>query len=820
MQVLKFGGTSVANAQNMQRVVDIVTKALETDRTILVCSAISKCTDTLIKIGHLAAARDEQYLELLNELQQRHHSIIEELIPQENQQITRTINELFASLRLITQGVYLLGELSTASLDAIQSYGELMSTKIIAAKFSSLAVSCKWVDSRKIVLTTPDEGSQFSKNTVDMEATSRNLLEVVEQDTLTNLFVFPGFISADKHGRTTTLGRGGSDYTASLFAAITKARGLEIWTDVSGMMTSNPKIVPTARPIPHISYRAALELSHFGAKVIYPPTIQPVVAVGIPILVKNTFAPNDYGTLIEQNPPKSTQSIVGISNSDNIALISLEGSGMVGVPGFSSRLFAALSQQNINIILITQASSVHTMCVAISEKDAQKAKRVADECFAYEISLGKLNPLKVETGFSIVCLVGDDMLSLSGATGRMLTALGSHGIRERATAQGSSERNISVIVASEDVENAMRHIHNEFFDKAPEKIINVFLAGYSNVGRTLVQQIHNGAAAIARRTGKMVRVCGVSNSRRFVIDSEGLPLEQIDSLLENGESAANNAYFEALDRLSVKHCVFVDCTANADVANRYVDLLRRGYNVVGCNKIPFASSLTLYNAIVSAARKKSRTLRYETTVGSALPVLESLKRAIISNDRIEQVDALLSGTLGYIFSSYKGVEGESLATIVRRAQELGYTEPDPRLDLSGRDVMRKLIIIGREAGVPLEEAQIEQHPLLSEDYFEGSVEDFYALLEKKEAHFQQLYADAKQQGGRLRMLAQLTISGEQYKASFGLTTVPENSPFYNLDGADNCVVMRSKYYPSPLVIRGAGAGANQTASGVLNDILL
>ena len=451
MQVMKFGGTSVANAVNMSKVVDIVSKAVERDRTILVSSAISGCTDTLIKIGIRASERDESYKTLIDDLQKKHHDIIRELLPLEKHEESREVcDSLFDSLRGIAQGVCLLGELSPASLDAIQSFGELWSTKILATKLASIGIATKWVDSRSIIRTLPKNG----KNVVDMQKTYFRVNEMVEKNPITQLFVVPGFIASDKEGRTTTLGRGGSDYTASLFAVGCKARILEIWTDVPGMMTSNPKVVPTARTISNISYKAALELSHFGAKVIYPPTIQPVVAEGIPIYIKDTFQPHEFGTLIEKNPPRSKEKLIGISNSDNIALLSLEGSGMVGIPGFSSRLFETLSQNDINIILITQASSVHTMCIAVSEKDAEKAREAADRCFAYEISLGKLNPLKVEKGFSIVCLVGDDVLNQSGATGRMLAALGNHSIPVRATAQGSSERNVSVIISSKDTDAA------------------------------------------------------------------------------------------------------------------------------------------------------------------------------------------------------------------------------------------------------------------------------------------------------------------------------------------------------------------------------
>ena len=820
MQVLKFGGSSVSDAANMSKVVEIVTKAVDRDRTILVASAISGCTDTLIRIGNLAAERDESYKELISGLQARHHEIIRSLLPMEKQEeSTEVCDSLFDSLRSIAQGVCLLGELSPASLDAIQSFGELWSTKILATKLASIGIATKWIDSRKIIRTV----AKGDKNVVDVQKTYYRVNEMVENNPITQLFVLPGFIASDKQGRTTTLGRGGSDYTASLYAVGCKARILEIWTDVPGMMTSNPKVVPTARTISNISYKAALELSHFGAKVIYPPTIQPVVAEGIPIYVKNTFDPEAHGTLIEKNPPRSKDKLIGISNSDNIALLSLEGSGMVGIPGFSSRLFETLSQNDINIILITQASSVHTMCIAVSEKDAEKAKEAADRCFAYEISLGKLNPLKVEKGFSIVCLVGDDVLNQTGATGRMLAALGRNSIPVRATAQGSSERNISVIISSSDAEAAIRTIHNEFFDKRSGKDINLFIAGFGTVGRALVDIIAKNRDKIAARTGRRLHVCGLSNSRSFIIDKHGLDLNDIKTQLDNGISSADEAYFTQLATLSLENSVFVDCTASADIAFKYMNLFKKGYSVVACNKITFSSPYKQYAALKEAAIEIGATLRYETTVGAALPILESISRSVHSGDEILRIEAVLSGTLNYIFSNYAGGEGGTFAEVVKRAQDAGYTEPDPRLDLSGRDVLRKLIILSREAGVGIDEKDVEISPILGEEFFEGDVASFYEKLAQNEEMFAERYAEAASKGLRQRFVASLVKDADApfgYRAKIGLESIDSSHPLFNLCGTDNAALIQTDFYPSPLVIQGAGAGAYQTASGVLNDIII
>lgn len=818
MQVMKFGGTSVANSEAMAKVVDIVAKAVDRDRTILVSSAISGCTDTLIRIGHLAAARDEQYKSFIDELQDKHHQIIKELLPiEKHEESAEACDCLFDSLRSIAYGVFLLGELSPASLDAIQSFGELWSTKILATKLASIGIATKWIDSRNIIRTVSENG----KNVADIQQTYSNVEEMIEQNPITQLFVIPGFIASDKYGRTTTLGRGGSDYSASLFAVGCQARIIEIWTDVPGMMTANPKTVPTARTISHISYRAALELSHFGAKVIYPPTIQPVVTEGIPIYIKNTFDPDAFGTLIEKNPPRSKEKLIGISNSDNIALLSLEGSGMVGIPGFSSRLFETLSQNDINIILITQASSVHTMCIAVSEKDADKAKTAADRCFAYEISLGKLNPLKIEKGYSIVCLVGDDFLNQSGTTGRMLAALGRHSIPVRATAQGSSERNVSVIISSTDVDAAIAHIHNEFFDKSATKDINLFIAGFGVVGKALVDIIAKNGDKIAARTGKRLHICGLSNSRKYVIDKAGLKLPEIADRLSEGKSASDEAYFEALANVNLENSVFVDCTASSDIAYKYMNLFRKGYSVVACNKITFSAPYKQYSALKAAALENGASLRYETTVGAALPILESISRSVNSGDEIIRIEAVLSGTLNYIFSNYRGGEGGTFAEVVKRAQEAGYTEPDPRLDLSGRDVLRKLLILSREAGAGIDEKDVEITPILGQEFFEGKVTEFYRKLEENEDFFAQRYRQAADKGLRQRFIASLTKDSDNgYKARIGLENVDEKHPLFNLCGTDNAAIIQTDFYPSPLVIQGAGAGAYQTASGVLNDILM
>ncbi len=782
MQVIKFGGTSVARPEKL---VDIVSKAIGKDRTILVCSAISGCTDALIALGNKAAAKDRAYLEDLEALKQKHISLAEQLLDSGSLAKTLAIEEeLFGSLAGILHGVYLLGELSKTSLDAVQSFGELFSTRILEAKFTALGISCKWLDARGIIIS--DAG------VVDTAASYANIEKAIAAHARTKLFIVPGFIASDSLGRTSTLGRGGSDYTAALFAAGIKARLVEIWTDVPGIMTANPKTVPGAKTVRNISYRAAQELSHFGAKVIFPPTIQPVVAEGIPIYVKNTFDPADEGTLVEKNPPRREDALLGISNSDKIALISLEGSGMVGIPGFSSRLFEALSRAGINIILITQASSVHTMCIAIAEKDAPLAKKAADACFAYEISMGKINPLKVEPGYSIVCLVGDNILGHSGATGRMLSAIDSAGIRVRATAQGSSERNISVIVPSEDAEDAIRAIHKEFFEKAASRKVHLFIAGYGQVGKALVKIVENNSKTIAERTGKELIISGIANSKRYLVNAAGVNAAEL-------ADGTEGSIFEALEGGVPPESIFVDCTASSTTAVRYAALLDAGVKgIVACNKLPFSGSWQSYTQLCRSAASHGAHLRYETTVGAALPVLDTLERVACSGDKLISIEAVVSGSLNYLCDNYKG---DDLNTVIEDARARGYTEPDPAEDLSGRDVLRKLVIMARVAGIALEEADIEARAF---------------PLEEAIKH---LYAKASARGNVLRYVARLQNKEDGVEASIGIEEIGPDSPLYKLDGTDNCIVITTEQYPDSIVIRGSGAGPERTAGGVLSDIL-
>ena len=815
MQVLKFGGSSVANAQNINKVISIVKETLKHDKAVIVSSAISGATDALIAIANAAKEQNNHYQTLIDQLEERHISIIDELITSDdNSSIKNICGELFGKLREICKGVYLLKELSELSQDHIVSFGELLSTKIISAKFKSLNISHVWKDSRELIKTEYIAG----KNVVITNETYSNIASYFAGNN-NNLFIMPGFIASDLKGRTTTLGRGGSDYTASIIAVGSQARALEIWTDVCGMMTADPRIVPDARPIRNISYKEALELSHFGAKVVYPPTIQPVVKQGIPIYVKNTFVPNDFGTLIERNPPQGHDKIRGISSSNKIALLSMEGSGMVGIPGYSSKLFDVLSKNNVNIILITQASSVHTMCIAIDQADADKAKKAADELFAYEISLGKVDPLKVEKGFSIISLVGDDMKNQSGASGRMFEALGRSGINIRAIAQGSSEKNVSAVLHTEDIEDAIRAIHAEFFSNESQRI-NLFIAGYGTVSKALVEIIHSRKEHIKSRLGKELVICGLGNSKNYIINKNGIE-QGID--LSKGEPNTDNKYIQEICNYKLSNSIFVDCTANRSIASYYVDLFRNKFSVVTCNKIANSLSYDAYNELFTTVITEGVKYKYETTVCAALPVLETISQLVNCGDKIYRIEGILSGTLNYLFSQYNGEK--SFSELVKYAREAGYAEPDPRLDLAGTDVFRKFLISSREAGYSIESQDVEFTGFIPDNImaqhntdFNGYAQEFYQKLKEYEPVMLEQYNTAKEAGKKLRFIAQLDNTNG-LKCSIGLKSIGCEHPFFSLEGTDNAVIIESEFYPNGIVIKGAGAGAKQTAGGLLNDIL-
>lgn len=810
MKVLKFGGSSVANAENIEKVVDVVKTASADETCVVVLSAMQGTTDGLIELGRTAEKGDEGFSSKVSEIRERHSTAIGKLFNDaERPAIFKFVESTLHELESIAEGVRRVRELTPKTLDRILSFGEIASSRMLSAKLTADVIDNEWHDSRELIRTDPNYG--FAA--VDFAETNKLIADRIGSSK-TRLHIVPGFIASDSGGYTTTLGRGGSDYTAAIFAAALDAEILEIWTDVSGMMTADPRFVRNVRQIPRINYREAMELSHFGAKVIYPPTIQPVMAKGIPVWIKNTFAPDDEGTLIEAESSATGEMVRGITSIDKICVLSLEGSGMVGIPGFSKRLFDALSRAEINVILITQSSSEHSICVAIEEKFGELAKRVVDREFEFEISTGKIDPLKVESGFSILALVGDRMKEHTGVSGKMFSTLGHNGINIHAIAQGSSERNISAIINSKDVRKAVNTLHEEFFSDG-RKQINLFIVGAGTVGSRLLEQLRQQHDYLLENLKLNVRVVGLANSKKLVFDEEGIDLDNWKTTLatDAGSAAPDQTAAVIADR-NLRNSVFVDVTADTGIVAMYAPLLEKSVSVIACNKVAASSAFEKYSALKDLAREYNANFLFETNVGAGLPVINTLNDLMRSGDRVNRIEAVLSGTLNFVFNNYDG--SRKFADVVRQAQNEGYTEPDPRLDLSGTDVARKILILAREAGYKLEMEDIENVPFLPASCFEGSVDDFYAEMDRQEDHFKKLLNDAAAKGLKLKYIASLTDG----KAAVVLQSIGRDHNFANLSGKDNAVLFyTNRYADQPLVVKGAGAGADVTAAGVFADII-
>jgi len=811
MQVLKFGGTSVASAENIGKVIAIVTRALAQRPVVLVVSALGGTTDALISAGRAAASGDERFRQTLRQLEARHLTAAEALLPTPASQadIQPWLTARFAELALLADGIFALGELSPRTLDRLMSYGELLSSRIVVAAFQARGMAAAWADSRQLIRTN----SRFGMAQVNEAVTGEQVTDFQKQ-TSDKLWVAPGFIAADAEGHTTTLGRGGSDYTAAILAAALNAEKLEIWTDVSGMLTADPRLVRSARPIARISYEEAMELSHFGAKVLYAPTVQPVRQRGIPLWIKNTFAPTDYGTLVEVAPPPSMGVVRGLSSIGNLALLNLEGSGMVGVPGFSARLFAALARARINVVLITQSSSEHSICVGVSEGDVPTAQGVVNEEFAAEIGAGRLEPLRPETGLAIVALVGDNMRNHPGISGRLFSALGHNGVNIRAIAQGASERNISTVIRADDVRKAINVLHEEFFE-ATYKQVNLFILGPGNVGGKLLGQLAQQQEYLREKLGLDLRVVAIANSRHCLVSDEGgLDLRTWPEDLDKASKLTLEEFTQLIISKNLRNSIFVDVTANPAAAGQYAPLLAKSVAVVACNKVAASAEYASYRHLKQLAQDFNTKYLFETNVGAALPVIGTLGDLTRSGDVVRRMQAVLSGTLNFVFNKYDG--SRPFAEVVRQAQDEGYTEPDPRLDLNGSDVARKILILAREAGQPLEMSDVANASFLPPSCLAGDVAAFYEQLAVHEPHFRALYEAAASQGQRLKFVAQYADG----KASVGLRQIAPGHDLYELRGKDNLVLFYTDRYPEqPLVVKGAGAGAEVTASGVFADII-
>ncbi|HVK97036.1 MAG TPA: bifunctional aspartate kinase/homoserine dehydrogenase I, partial [Flavisolibacter sp.] len=771
MQVLKFGGSSVATADTIKQVASIVEREIKKEPSIIVVSALGKITDQLILCTTLAASGNEKYKEVVKQIFDRHIDVSKSLLSNKDLNLfTERMKAKFDEIESILKGVFILHEVSPRIHDRIISNGEYLSSNIISLYLNSLRLKNHLLDARDVIITD----SNFTKAAVDFKATNTKIqkyLKNVPED----LVIVPGFVATDTDGNTTTLGRGGSDYTAAIIGAAVKASNVQIWTDVSGMMTADPRLVSNARVTRHISYQEAMELSHFGAKVIYPPTIQPLMDTKIPVWIKNTFKADDEGTLIEADVKNDGETIRGISSISNLALLSLEGSGMVGIPGISKRFFEALANKGVNVILITQASSEHSICVGVEEGSTKKAKEAVDDSFSYEIERGLINPLVVEKDLAIIALVGDNMKSHTGISGKMFGALGRNGVNIRAIAQGSSERNISAVIINADVKKAINVLHEEFFETT-YKQVNIFVAGTGNVGQKLLNQLHKQKSYLLKQLRLQVRVIGIANSRKMFFKDNGIDLSNLQEQLNNGEDMSLDRYIKEIQSKNLRNSVFVDVTASEQVANTYADLFSKSISIVACNKIACSSAFNNYLHLKELATDHNASFLFETNVGAGLPVIGTLNDLLRSGDRITEIQAVLSGTLNYVFNNYDGTK--SFAAIVKQAQDEGYTEPDPRLDLSGTDVMRKIMILAREAGEVIEMTDIYNNSFMPPSCMVGTVDEFYKEMEKHEKHFQQLYKEAADAGNKLKFVAKY----KDGKASVGLQQIDPQHDFYHLYG--------------------------------------
>lgn len=805
MKVLKFGGTSVGSVNSMLSVKKIV-EAVD-DKVIVVVSALGGITDKLINTSKMAAEGNDEYEKGLKEIVNRHIEMVYTVIPagRGREILLDLVNELLNELKDIFQGIYLIHDLSPKTSATIVSYGERLSSIIVA----TLINGAVWYDSRNFIKTE----KKHNKHILDSELTGRLVRETFDE--IPEVAVVPGFISTDKTtGEVTNLGRGGSDYTASIIAAALDADILEIWTDVDGFMTADPRVISSAYPIKELSYVEAMELCNFGAKVVYPPTIYPVCHKNIPILIKNTFNPEAAGTIIKQEADHSSKAIKGISSINDTCLITMTGLGMVGVIGVNYRIFKALAENGISVFLVSQASSENSTSIGVRNEDASLACEVLNEEFAKEIEMGEISPMKAESGLATVAIVGENMKHTPGIAGKLFGTLGRNGINVIACAQGASETNISFVVDGGSLRKSLNVIHDSFF-LSEYQVLNLFVCGVGTVGGSLLEQIYGQQERLKQERGLNLKVVGIANGHKALFTRAGIDLGNFrQELEEKGIPSSPQVLHDEVIGMNIFNSVFVDCTASEDIAALYKDFLKRNISVVAANKIAASSSYDDYAELKKIARQRGVKFLFETNVGAGLPVINTINDLINSGDKILKIEAVVSGTLNYIFNALSA--DMPLSETIRKARDEGYSEPDPRIDLSGKDVIRKLVILAREAGYRIEQEDVEKHLFIPDSFFEGSLDDFWRNIPRLDAEFEARRKKLEAEGRHWRFVARL----EDGKGTVSLQEVDSRHPFYNLEGSNNIILLTTERYNEyPMLIQGYGAGASVTAAGVFADIM-
>jgi aspartokinase/homoserine dehydrogenase 1 len=811
MKILKFGGTSVGSVQSIETLLTILKDEVKaTDKPVVVLSAMSGVTNLLASMAE-DAANGNDFTGPLAELEKRHFDVVKSLLAVQHQNPAFTrLKIYFNQLEELLQGVLTLRELTPKTRDLVLSYGERCSTLMICKIAAQHFPEVLCVDASELIKTD----SSFGQAKVDIELTNL-LIQSFHKEHRDKMLFVTGFIAANEAGQITTLGRGGSDYTAALFGSALNAKEIQIWTDVNGMMTADPRMVKKAFALPELTYTEAMELSYFGAKVIYPPTMIPVFLKKIPIVIKNTFEPNFEGTVIRHDCKPSNLPIKGISSINNISILNLEGSGMVGKSGFSGRLFSLLAREQINIILITQSSSEHSITFAVQPGDTEKARRLIEQEFELELLAKKLEHVVIEQNLAIIAVVGENMKQTPGVSGKLFHALGRNGVNVRAIAQGSSEYNISVIISEHDLAKALNAVHDAFFVELT-KTLHAFCLGTGNIGQTLFRQLNAHSEYLQQHNGIQVKIAGISNTRKMIFNTDGISLDSWqDDLSASNEKADLNEFIERMKNMNLPNCVFIDNTASPKPVEVYEDVFKSNISVITCNKIGNSASYKQYKTFHDAAKQHGVDFFYETNVGAGLPIIRTLKDLMNSGDRIMKIEAILSGTISFIFNNFKG--NANFHDIVKLAQKKGYTEPDPRDDLRGTDFMRKMLILARDAGYPMEAADIQIENILPKACLEAqTVEDFYSALKTEDTFFTKIKNQAEADKKVLRYIGKL----EDGKAAITLQMVDEYHPFYTLSGSDNIISFTTdRYKERPLVVKGPGAGAEVTAAGVFADLI-